>query len=48
MLIFIKLIDQRTLSFDVQSAVTVDEVKVLVEETEGVPPESQALIYAGK
>ena len=46
--IFAKNMAGKTLSLDVDDATTVDEVKLLVEDGFGCPPDQQRLIFAGK
>ena len=48
MQIFIKTLDGVTFTLPVASSNTIDEVKVLVQEVEGVWPDAQRLIFAGK
>lgn len=46
--IFVKVLDGRTITLEVSSELTVDNVKLMVQDREGIPPNAQRLIYAGK
>jgi len=47
MQIFVRTLDDRTLTFNVQSDQTINDVKELVEQREGIPIDEQRLTLAG-
>ena len=47
MQIFVKSLTGRTFSLDLQPSDTIEYVKDLIQESEGVPPEQQRLIFGG-